>query len=85
MAKEESEARIVGEIIRRHGKVIDLEASPEVIIDIIREFESEVDVTGLHPPSPAVGSVGDPTARDIMKVLLKLSRELNAIKKHLGA
>jgi len=82
MAKEERNARIVEEVIRRYGSVLDLEASPEVLIDIIREFGSEVDVTVLIPPNP---TVGDPTVREVMQALLRLSREVEAIKTHLGA
>jgi hypothetical protein len=82
MAEEERNARIVEAVIRRYGSILDLEASPEVLIDIIREFGSEVDVTVLHPPSP---SVGDPTVREVMQALLRLAREVEEIKRHLGA
>ena len=82
MAEEERNARIVEEVIRRYGSVLDLEASPEVLIDILREFGSEVDVTVLIPPNPTVGA---PTVREVMQVLLRMAREVDVIKKHLGA
>jgi hypothetical protein len=78
MAREDE---IVAAVRERYGSIINIEASPELIIDIIREFGSEVDVT--HPPTPTVGD-NDPTVSDIMKMLLKISRDVNVLKKHLG-
>jgi hypothetical protein len=74
--------RIVEEIIGRYGRAIDLEPSPDVIITIIREYKDDVDVSEFHPPVP---TRQDPTTSDIMKELLKLSRDVGKIKKHLGA
>ncbi|MFC9536810.1 hypothetical protein ACFT38_41165 [Streptomyces sp. NPDC056975] len=82
MAEEERNARIVEDVIRQYGSDLDLKASPEVLIDIIREFGSEVDVTTLVPPNP---TSGNPTVREVMQVLLRMSRDVEAIKKHLGA
>lgn len=81
MAEEERNTRIVEEVIGRYGSDLDLKASPEVLIDIIREFGSEVDVTTLVPPNPISGN---PTVREVMQVLLRVSRDVEAIKKHLG-
>jgi hypothetical protein len=78
----ERDATIVTEIIARHGKTIDLEASPETIIQIIREYGPELDVEVFFPPSPARP---DPTIRDVMAELLKLSREVHKIRQQLGA
>lgn len=82
MSQEQRNARIVEEVIRRRGSVLDLEASPEVLIDIISEFGPEIDVEELVPPNPVSA---DPTLRDVMEVLVRLSREVEAIKRHLGA
>jgi hypothetical protein len=82
MALEERNARIVDEVIRRYGSVLELEVSPEVFIAILREFGSQVDATDLVLPNPTVGA---PTVREVMQVLLRMAREVDVIKKHLGA
>jgi len=86
-----SDKQIVRNIIRRHGTVIDLEQQPEVIIDIIRRFGPRLDddggLPGGVPPSPPPGPTsfqGDPAIRDVMKEVLKISREVTRIRKQIG-
>jgi hypothetical protein len=82
--------KVVGQIIARHGEVIDLRRDPRVIIDIIRTFAPIVaDDGGLPggvppspPPGPAPGPAGfgDPvTNTDIMKELLRVSRSVETL------
>lgn len=86
MARDET---IVKQIIRRYGKVINLEKQPELIIDIIRQFGPQLDddggLPGGVPPSPPPGPTsfqpGDPTIRDVLKEVLKISRELTKMRK----
>ena len=88
MARDET---IVKQIIRRYGKVIDLEKQPELIIDIIRQFGPQLDddggLPGGVPPSPPPGPTsfqpGDPTIREVLKEVLKVSREVTKIRKQL--
>jgi len=85
---DDREARIIEELIRRHGGVIDVEASPEVVIAIIRQYGPELDIE-LTPPSPTAPEPSrarrdEPTVRDLMKELLRLSRDVSKIRKHLG-
>jgi hypothetical protein len=87
-----TEAALVKKIVRRHGTVIDLEKQPEVIIEIIRRFGPELDddggLPGGVPPSPPPGptsfQAGDPTIREVMKEVLKISRQVTKITKQLG-
>ncbi|MEV8092655.1 hypothetical protein [Streptomyces nigra] len=81
MALEERNARIVEKVVRKHGSILELEVTPEVLIDILREFGTEVDASTLVPPNPIVGA---PTIREVMHALLRLSRDVDAIKRHLG-
>jgi hypothetical protein len=87
----DADAAIVERIIRRHGKVIDLEAQPEVIIDIIRQFAPELrdgGAPGGAPPQPPPGPTslqGEPTLRDVMKEVLKVSRQLAEVSRKIGA
>jgi len=88
MTKEDE---IVQQIIKRHGEVINLRESPETIIDILRHFRLEDNggLPGGVPPSPPPGPTsfqgGDPTIRDVMKELLKLSKQVNELKQQLGS
>jgi hypothetical protein len=88
------DSAIVKQIIRRYGKVIDIEKQPDVIIDIIRQFAPELaDDGGVPagvppsppppPPGPTSFQPGDPTLRDVLKEVLKISRELTKIRKQL--
>ena len=92
MARQGKEEKVVRQIVKRYGKVIDLERNPGVIIDIIRSFGHEVlsdDDGGLPggvPPSPPPGptSFQDPvTNSEIMKELLRLSRAVDRIAREL--
>jgi hypothetical protein len=87
-----SEASIVRQIIKRHGEVINLKEHPEVIIDILRRFGSVFqDDGGLPPggtpePPPGPSSFQDLVSnQDLMKQLLKISRDLAKLRKELAA
>jgi hypothetical protein len=79
---------VVKKIIRRYGKVIDLEKDPGTIIDIIRRFAyDDGGLPGGVPPSPPPGPTSfqdEPTNRELMKEVLKLSRAVSAINKRLA-
>jgi|ERR1700730_16909136 hypothetical protein len=83
------EKALVDRIIKLHGAVIDLRTNPGVMIEILRRFEtpdagSPCGGVPDPPPPPSPSKVGDRiTNEDIMKAVLKLSREVNAIQKAL--
>jgi hypothetical protein len=76
---------IVRKIIKRYGEVINLKTSPSTIIDIIRTFASP---NGGSPPGgtpPGPTSIqGSVTNEEIMRELLKVSKQISNIKKKLG-
>jgi len=88
------EKRIVRDIKKQYGAVIDLDRSPLVVIEIIRRFAFEV-ASGLDggappggappgpPPGPSVMG-GTVTLDEVMREVLKLSRQVAQIKKQLG-
>lgn len=84
-----NETKIVEQIIKRYGEVLNLKENPSVIIDIIRRFGQ--DDGGLPPggtpePPPGPTSFQDqPTNEDIMKQLLKVTKKLNRLQKQLNA
>jgi hypothetical protein len=90
MARMKTDA-LVNKVIKLHGPVIDLRANPEVIIDILRRFADDLPdggtpCGGVPNPPPPPSSVEDRVRNDeIMKAVLKLSRDVSAIKKSLTA
>jgi hypothetical protein len=83
-----SDASVVRQIIKRYGKVIDLEAHPEVIIDIIRQFAdddggSPPGGTPPTPPGPTSFQPGDPAIRDVLREVLKLQRQVAKLSKQI--
>lgn len=84
---------VVTRIIDRHGPVIDLHKSPEIIIDVIRSFRWQLDdpdggtLPGGVPPPPPPGpsSAGfQPTNAEVLREVLKLSKQVAALQKQLG-
>ena len=88
MAKVSKEQRVVAQIIKEHGDRLDLRASPDVLIEIIRKYAVDVfaDPDGGLPPG-GVGPVGPtslqagPQIEDLMKEVLKIRRDLAKLSK----
>ena len=76
------EMKVVNQIIKRYGSVIDLEKDPSVMIEILRKFTifgSEPGTPdGGTPPTGPTSHQGRVTNEDLMKAILKLSRQVAA-------
>lgn len=77
-----TDEQLVAQIMKRYGPVIDLRERPEAILDIIRRFSSnDGGLPGGVPPSPPPGptsfQAGEPTLREVMQELLKVSRAVH--------
>ena len=88
--RPENSGALVKRIIKLYGPVIDLRKNPGVIIEILRRFDEPPDGGNpcggvpLPPPPPPSSKVGDRvTNEEILRAILKLSREVGAIKKGL--
>ncbi len=89
---KQMEEKIVADIIRRYGDVINLKENPALIVEIIRNFGKHLfDDGGLPggvgpvPPPPSPTSHFDTvTNAELMKQLLKLTKDLAIIQKKLG-
>jgi len=85
-----SETDVIKQIIKRYGEVLNLKERPDLIIDILRRFggifQDDGGLPGGVPPSPPPGPTsiqGGITNEDLMKQLLKISKELNKLRKEL--
>lgn len=89
MAAGREDQALVRRIIKRHGAVIDLERNPQVIIDILRVFgarDGGLPPGGVPDPPPGPTSRQDlVTMDDVMKQLLKVSRDVARIRAKVGA
>jgi hypothetical protein len=87
-----NELKVIRQIAERYGPVINLEKNPEVLIEIMRKFsipfieiinEIEPGTPDAGPSKPAPSlqlNVGKVTNEDLMKAILKLSKQVAALK-----
>jgi hypothetical protein len=83
---------VVNRIIKKHGAVIDLRKNPNIIVDLMRELAADIaggNPCGGVPPTPGPpgpSKAGHPvTNDDLMRTLLRSSRDINAIRTSLTA
>ena len=77
---------LVKRISKKYGRVIDIEANPEVMIDILRSFGRIFDDPdggskpgGVGPP-PCIVEEGKLGLDDLMRAILKINRDIASIK-----
>jgi hypothetical protein len=78
---------LVNKIVKKYGPVLDLKATPEVMIEILRQFGPIFDDPdggskpgGVAPPPPCLVEGDRIMLEDLMAAVLKLSREVATIK-----
>ena len=79
---------LVNKIAKKYGPVLDLKANPEVMIEILRQFGPIFDSPdggskpgGVGSPPPCIVESERALLDDMMAAMLKLTREVAAIKK----
>src|SRR5712691_1288106 len=82
-----SDANIVKQVMKKYGNVIDLKQNPYILTEILRDFRSRLEPSDGGSPPGGVGPVG-PSSRKVdnalqLQEILKLSREVSAIKARL--
>lgn len=93
MAALTKEQRVVRQIIKDHGEIIDLRAEPQKFIEIVRKYafdlsgstavpDAGVSPGGVGPVGPTSRQIG-PGIDDVMKEVLKLQRQLTRLEKKL--
>ena len=83
MAKLTNEQRIIRQIIKGHGAVFDLNANPELFIEVVRKYAMDIADLANDPDGPTSFQAG-PHLDDVMREVLKLQRQLAKISKQLG-
>ena len=91
------ERELIRRITKQFGKVINLERSPGVMIEILREFGPNIrealgdNGTGGGGPGPGVSSIaiagpgsGTVTTEDLMRVVLELRQEVIKLSERLA-
>jgi hypothetical protein len=78
------DTKVVAEIKKRYGNVIDLEKSPMAIIEIIHNFRYLLDEVGGAPPDTDGGPPRGQNAEEVgtatvLNLLLELRREVQAL------
>jgi hypothetical protein len=83
---------LVNKITKKYGAVLDLEQNPEAMIEILRQFGPIFDDPdggskpgGVGSPPPCLVENERVLLDDMMAALLKLTREVAAIKKAVTA
>ena len=99
MALTKKEAKLVKDIARNYGTVIDLEKTPGVLIEILHGYGHILDngvegtggvgggvstiAVGITPPEP--GGPGEVQLADLMKAILKVQRDVQSIARKLAS
>ncbi len=91
MAMSKKENRVVQQVVKAHGPTLDLEAQPEVLVEIVRKWAfdliEEVPDAGVSPGG--VGPVGPtsleagPGLEDVLREVISLQRQVDKLSRRL--
>ncbi|QBJ94846.1 hypothetical protein ERC79_01835 [Rhodococcus sp. ABRD24] len=90
MAMSKIEDRVIQQVIKAHGPTLDLEAHPEVLVEIVRKWafdlvgdgDAGVKPGGVGPVGPTSLEAG-PELEDILKAVISLQRQVDKISRQL--
>ena len=85
-----SPQKIINAVIAKHGPVLDLRESPEILIDILQRYSLTEDLDGgtpggapPPPPPPPPASLHleqEPTTQELLRAILDLRREVGSLR-----
>ncbi|MFD6893260.1 hypothetical protein ACFWB0_01760 [Rhodococcus sp. NPDC060086] len=86
------ENRVVQQVIKAHGPILDLEAHPEVLVEIVRKWAfdlvEEVPDAGVSPggvgPVGPTSLEGGPGIEEVLKAVISLQRQVDKLGRRLG-
>jgi hypothetical protein len=91
MAMSNKENRVVQQVVKAHGPTIDLEAHPEILVEIVRKWafdlleevpDAGVSPGGVGPVGPTSLEVG-PGLEDVLREVMSLRREVSKLNSRL--
>lgn len=91
MAMSNKENRVVQQVVKAHGPTLDLEAHPEVLVEIIRKWgfdlleavpDAGVSPGGVGPVGPT-SLEGRPGLEEVLKAVISLQRQVDKISRQL--
>lgn len=88
MAMSNKENRVVQQVLKTHGPTLDLEAHPEVLVEIVRKWGfdllEEVPDAGVRPGGVGPTSLeGEPSLEDVLRAIISLQRQVDRISRQL--
>lgn len=91
MAMSKRETRVVQQVVKAHGPTLDLEAQPEVLVEIVRKWGfdllEEVPDAGVRPggvgPVGPTSLEGGPGLEDVLREVISLQRQVDKISRRL--
>jgi hypothetical protein len=91
VAMSSRENRVIQQIVKAYGPTLDLDAHPEVLVEIVRKWgfdlAEEVPDAGVRPGG--VGPVGPtsleagPGIEDVLRAVISLQRQVDKISRRL--
>ena len=91
MAMSSREKRVIDQVVKVHGSTLDLEAQPEVLVEIVRKWGfdllEEVPDAGVRPagvgPVGPTSLEGGPGLEDVLREVLSLQQQVDKINRRL--
>ena len=88
MAMSNKENRVVQQVVKAHGPTLDLQAHPEVLVEIVRKWGfdllEEIPDAGVRPGGVGPTSLeGGPGLDDVLKAIVSLQRQVDKISRKL--
>ena len=88
MAMSDKENRVIQQVVKAHGPTLDLEANPEVLVEIVRKWGfdllEEIPDAGVRPGGVGPTSlVGGPGLDEVLKAVISLQRQVDKISRRL--
>jgi hypothetical protein len=91
MAMSGRENRVIQQIVKAHGPTLDLEAHPEVLVEIVRKWGfdlvEEIPDAGVRPagvgPVGPTSLEGGPGLEDVLRAVIALQRQVDKISRRL--
>jgi hypothetical protein len=91
MAMSKREQRVLDQIVKVHGPTLNLEAQPEVLVEIVRKWGfdllEEIPDAGVRPagvgPVGPTSLEGGPGLEDVLREIVSLKRQVDKISRRL--